>query len=67
MDIKKVISELSDQELIQAIEELDYITWEEDAILRKLAIKVFGKDNVVEMLALAPKLALELLKRAKPL
>jgi len=57
------IKELNDFELREAIRTLQYVTWEENALLRVLALKIHGDDNVVNMLSLAVPLAVELEER----
>lgn len=58
-----IFQQLTNGELRQAINELSLSYWEDDAVLRKLAIDVYGEDNTMTMLGLAPFLAKELLKR----
>jgi predicted transcriptional regulator with HTH domain len=63
--VKEIISTLTDEQLREAIEQLDYTVWEDDAYLRELAREAYGEDNVLTMLGLAVPLALELNKRTK--
>lgn len=53
------IKNLSNSQLSEAINSLQNITWEDDAILRKLALEIHGKNDVLTMLLLAVPLAIE--------
>ena len=55
-----VIKHLPEDELRKVIQSLSNRTWEEDALIRKLAIQVYGEDTIMTMLGLAPALAMEL-------
>lgn len=61
----KDIEKLTDTQLREAIQSLQNVTWESDAILRVLASKIHGTDNTMTMLALAVPLAVELEKRTR--
>jgi hypothetical protein len=65
--IGKIVSGVSDRDLIRAGKELTLTYFPDDAIVRKLASKVFDKEavetNVMEIMALAPSIATELAKR----
>jgi hypothetical protein len=63
MKIHKSISNLSNEDLSEIISSLQNITWEEDALLRKLAMSVYEEDTVMHMLNLAVPLAMELNNR----
>jgi hypothetical protein len=58
--IPKEIKYLPEDELREIIQSLSNRTWEEDALIRKLAIQVYGEDTVITMIGLAPALAMEL-------
>jgi hypothetical protein len=59
----EVIKNLTDFQLREAIRSLQNTTWDENALLRVLATKIHGDDNVVSMLSLAVPLAVELEER----
>lgn len=63
--IPKPIQYLPEDELREIIQSLANRTWEEDALIRKLAIQVYGEDTVMTMLGLAPALAMELELRTR--
>lgn len=63
--IAKSIKYLPEDELREIIQSLGNRTWDEDAPIRKLAIQVYGEDNVIQMLGLAPQLAMELELRTR--
>jgi len=63
--IPKPIQYLPEDELREIIQSLANRKWEEDALIRKLAIQVYGEDTVMTMLGLAPALAMELELRTR--
>ena len=63
--IPKPIQYLPEDELREIIQSLANRTWEEDALIRKLAIQVYGEETVMTMLGLAPALAMELELRTR--
>lgn len=63
--IHKAIRELSDDDLRFIIQSLKDVTWPDDHPIRKLAVEVFGDDAVLQMLGLAPSLAMEMEIRSR--
>lgn len=64
-NIHPYVQELSNEALIEAIDSLKNPTWNDNAVLRKIATAVFGNDMVMEMIACAVPLAMELSCRVK--
>ena len=64
--VPECIEELTTADLRTAIEQLTYSTWEEDALIRTLASRVYGDDYIVtHILMLATPLAVELERRTR--
>lgn len=60
------ISELTDNQLLEVVEQFSHTTWEENALIRKVAISEFGSDNQVFILGLAVKLLPILVAKTMP-
>lgn len=58
---------VSDEDLREAIKSFKNTTWDEDAILRKLTIQMYGEgtDDVMHMLSMAVPLSIELEYRTR--
>ena len=63
--IHNEIKELTDLQLREAIQSLQNVTWKENDLLRVLARKIHGEDNIMTMLNLAVPLAVELEQRTR--
>jgi hypothetical protein len=50
---KIVLKELSDSQLLEIVKELQKETFEENSIVRKLAIQFFGSDSVNRILQIS--------------
>lgn len=59
------LNELSDQDLLDLVQELNQETFEEDSRLRILAVQYFGTESLLHILAVGSKLLPVIAERMK--
>jgi hypothetical protein len=60
-----VLEELSDEQLLHIVDELQKSEWEEDSIIRKLSAQFYGKSDLLCIAMLPHKILPEVAKRMK--